>query len=335
MAAASPPGKVGVPAAVWVIGAVLGGALLWAYWPTLGALITRWGNDPQSSHGFIVPLFAAIVLWTRRATFPTGTWAINPWGLAFVVAAAVLRLGGAYIHLDWFDGFSLLLSLVGVVVLAGGWQLVHWAWPGLVLLMFALPLPYQAEIALAGPLQRAATVSATYALQTLGYPAVAEGNVIVIDDLRIGVVEACNGLGMLSVFFALSTAIAFVIQRPTYEKVIVFLSAIPVGLVVNLIRITVMGWAHLTFGPRVTETLFHGYPGWLLMPLLALLALWLELALLKRLIVVKAATKPVPVLLPQPVAPATAPAASDRAGLRTRVVAQPEPLADSHARTGR
>ena len=67
-----------------------------------------------------------------------------------------------------------------------------------------------------------ATLAATYALQTLGYPAVAEGNVIVvIDDLRMGVEDACNGLGMLDgVLRALSTAVALVIQRPLYEKII-------------------------------------------------------------------------------------------------------------------
>ena len=67
--------------------------------------------------------------------------------------------------------------------------------------------------------------------------------------------------------FALSTAAAFVIQRPLYEKVIVFLSAIPIGLVVNLIRITVMCWAHITFGRHIADAPFHDYAGWLMMPL--------------------------------------------------------------------
>ncbi len=312
----------------------LGGCLLWAYWPTLLALENRWANDPQSSHGFLVPLFAAIVLWTRRESFPAGPWTIGPWGLAVVVVAALLRLGGAYIHVDWFDGFSLLLSFVGVVILAGGWKLLRWAWPGFALLLFALPLPYQVEIALSAPLQRAAAVSASYALQTLGYPAVAEGNVILIDDLRIGVVEACNGLGMLTAFFALSTAVAFVIGRPRYEKCIVFASAIPIGLLVNLIRITAMGCAYKTFGQQLTDALFHDYAGWLMMPL-AMLSLWLELLVLKRLLVDKAAARPIPVVLPRPLAEPTAPAASDRSGPPTQLVAQSAPVTDGLGPSGR
>jgi len=321
------PRKDRVPASPVAIFAGLGVCLLWAYWPTLLKLENRWATDPQSSHGFLVPLFAFIVLWTRRASLPARPWTIQPWGLAFVVAAGLVRLGGGYLHLDWFDGFSLLVSLAGVIVLAGDWPLLRWAAPGLVLLLFMLPLPYQVEIALAGPLQRAATVAATYALQTLGYPAVAEGNVIVLDAQRIEVATACNGLGMLSAFFALSTAVALLIERPRYEKCIVFASAIPLGVLVNLIRITATGWAYHAFGSRVAEALFHDYAGWLMMPL-ALLALWLELLLLKQLLVDKAAARPVPVVLPRPPAP---PATPDRSGPHTQLVAQAAPLADAPA----
>src|ERR1700722_4296629 len=120
MSAASPHRKDGVSASHLAIMAGLGGCLLWAYWPTLLALENRWANDPQSSHGFLVPLFAAIVLWTRRSTFSTEPGAVNAGGLVVICAAALLRLGGASIYIDWFDCFSLLFSLVGVGVLAGG-----------------------------------------------------------------------------------------------------------------------------------------------------------------------------------------------------------------------
>ena len=85
-------------------------------------------------------------------------------------------------------------------------------------------------------MQRLGTIVSTFALQTLGLPAVSEGNVILIDDLHIGVLEACNGLGMLSAFFAISTTVALVIRRPLADRVGVFLSAIPIGVLMNLIR---------------------------------------------------------------------------------------------------
>jgi exosortase/archaeosortase family protein len=135
---------------------------------------------------------------------------------------------------------------------------------------------------------------------------------------------------MLSVFFALSTAVALVVRRPRYEKVVVFLSAVPVGLAVNLVRITATGWAHQTFGSHVAKVLFHDYAGWLMMPL-ALAVLGLELALLRRLVVRRKVAGPVPVLGPPGSAQITAPAAPDLAGARIRHLSQPVPVAADRA----
>ena len=90
-----------------------------------------------------------------------------------------------------------------------------------------IPLPYRFEVALAGPLQRIAVISSTYLLQTFGLPAVAEGNIILLSEARIGIVEACSGLRMLVVFFALSSAVALVIRRPFWERAVVVASAMP------------------------------------------------------------------------------------------------------------
>ena len=64
-----------------------------------------------------------------------------------------------------------------------------------------------------------ATTASTYLLQTLGFMAFAEGNVIQLNEARIGVVEACSGLSMLITFFALSTAAALVVKRPLLDRI--------------------------------------------------------------------------------------------------------------------
>jgi exosortase len=145
---------------------------------------------------------------------------LSLWGGAVALLAAALAWA------DW-------PTLVG---LAERWPALRWAWPAAAFLLFMLPLPFGAENLLAGPLRRLATVCTTYALQTAGLPAVAEGTVIVIDDLRVGVAEACSGLGMLFTFFALSTAVAFVVERPWWQKAVLFLSAVPVGVAMNVAR---------------------------------------------------------------------------------------------------
>jgi exosortase len=120
-------------------------------------------------------------------------------------------------------------------------------------------------------------------LQTVGLPAVSEGNIILIDDLRIGVVEACSGLGMLMTFFALSTAVALMARRPLWERLMLIVSAVPIGVCINVVRITATGILHRTVGSNVANAVFHDLAGWLMMPL-ALLLLWLEMRYLARLL---------------------------------------------------
>jgi exosortase len=273
------------------------GGLLWSYWPALCSVEKRWSSDPQYSHGYLVPAFALLVLWFRRKGMPavTPSW----WGAAGLTAAAVLRLTGGIFYFDWFEGMSFLLSLLAVGVLLGGWRFGFWLCPAAAVLLFMFPPPFQAETALAGPLQQLATTVGTYALQTAGFAAVAEGNVIVVGDLRIGVLEACSGLGMLSAFFALSTTAALIVRRPLFERVMIFLSAAPIGVLMNLVRITATAYVYCTLGAVAAHTFFHDLAGWLMMPL-AFAALWLELALLGRLFVaVPNAVGPVPLTLPR------------------------------------
>ncbi len=256
--------------------------LLWAYWPALTGLTQRWLSDARYSHGLIVPLLALLVWWVRRRARPLLEKQPSWLGLPVLVSGASLRLIGAYYYLDFFDGLSLLPMLLGMVLLIGGWPLARQMTPAIGVLFFMLPLPFQLEGAVSAPLQRLGTVVSTFALQTLGLPAVSEGNIILIDDLSIGVLEACNGLGMLSAFFAISTTVALVIRRPLLDRLTVFLSAIPIGVLMNLLRLTATGLVYAVIGAPAAQTFFHDLAGWLMMPL-ALAAVGLELFLLRRL----------------------------------------------------
>jgi exosortase len=253
----------------------------------------RWAGDPQYSHGFLVPVFALVVLWSRRERLPRQLGSSPWWGFGLLALAGLMRFAAAYFYLEPLDGLSLLPVLFGLCLVLGGVPLVRWCWPAVAFLGFMLPLPFQVEMALSGPLRRMATIASTFALQTLGFPALAEGNIIYIDDVRLGVIDACNGLGMLFTFFALATAAALIIDRPLLDKGVVLVSAIPIALIVNIIRITATGVAHLTLGQEFGKLLMHDLAGWLMMPL-ALGLMWLELWFLSRLLVEEGPAAPVP-----------------------------------------
>jgi exosortase len=284
MTSQSPSPSLTLSRRLLVAPAALGVALLWAFWPTLAELARRWSSDPQYSHGYLVPVFAAALLYMRRSMCAQLEPGFHWWGLALLALGLGVRFAGEYLYMDWLEAAALLPCLAGLTVLLGGKPALRWAWPAIAFLAFMVPMPFSVEKALAHPLQRVATVSSTYAMQTLGLPALAEGNVILVGDSRIGVVEACSGLSMLVIFFALSTAVTLLIERPLWEKLVLVASAVPIALVANITRITVTGILHETVGHKVADLVFHDLAGWLMMPY-ALVLLWLELKILKRAIV--------------------------------------------------
>ena len=262
---------------------LIGTSLLWSYWPTLGEMATRWTHDPRYSHGYLVPVFALYLLWSRRhlrSDHLGSRWM----GVILIAAGCALRWLGAYCYISWFEAISLLVSLTGLVALCCGWAALPWAWPSLAFLIFMVPLPYRAETALGFPLQRMATEASTYALQVFGLPAFSSGNTIVIDDFRIGIIDACNGLGMSYMFLALSVAAAVIVRRPLADRLLLIASAIPIALAMNVARIVATGLLHVMIGRRVADAVYHDLAGWLMM-LLALAILFVECRLLPYLFI--------------------------------------------------
>ena len=276
---------------------LLGVALIWSYWPSVTDMTTRWSEDPRYAHGYLVPVFSFALAWSRWQP-EVATAGSRAWGVVWLAAGAGLRLVGTLVYFDWLEAVSLLPSLAGLCLLLGGWGSFRRTWPAIAFLGFMLPLPYQVEMALGWPLQRIATRASAYALQILGMPALEEGNLIRMKEVTIGVVEACNGLGMLVVFFALATGVALVSRRTSLERIVVIASAIPIALIANVARITLTGVLHETVGERIANLVYHDLAGWLMMPL-ALALLGIELQVLSRLTV--EATPPLRAAsLPQP-----------------------------------
>jgi exosortase len=263
---------------------VLGAAVGWVFWPSLVELVEVWHSDPQYSHGYLVPGFALVLLWLRRDRCAVTALRPSWWGLLFLAAGCLVRLAGGYYYFFWLERVALLPVLLGVVVSLGGWPALRWSWPALAFLIFMVPLPSWLASALGSPLQRVGTLASSYLLEVLGVPAVTEGNVIVLRDVDLGVVEACSGLHMLITFFAVAAAVALVVKQPLRVRVPLFLSAAPIAVLVNVLRITATGFLHETVGSRVANLVFHDLAGWLMMSV-ALALFWLVNLFLCRVVV--------------------------------------------------
>jgi exosortase len=276
------PPSTRLPVGLLVAAAV---AVGWAFWPTISWMAEKWSSDPQYSHGFLVPLFSGYLLWraAKAGRLSAGHPSVLLGGLILALAVGVRWLAGGLLF-QQLDCLALLLSLVGLAVAGGGVRLARVAAPAVIFLIFMVPLPYDVERNVGGPLKVVATQSSTFLLQTLGYPAIAEGHVILIDDVRLGVVDACSGLKMLMTFAAFAVGAVLLTDRSRFEKLMILLGIVPIAVVTNVLRITATGIAHTITHDKATVDFLHDLHGWLMMPV-GLGLLGLQLWCLSRLVV--------------------------------------------------
>lgn len=258
---------------------------VWAFAGTLANLVHAWRTNDQYSHGFLVPVFALVLLWLRRDKLdPVAARPGLVIGTMLLALGLGLRLAGVYRYYLWFDAIAIVPCVAGLFWMLGGSTAWRWAWPAILYLVFMIPLPYRFSTALSAPLQSLATTASTFIMQTLGLPALSEGNVINLNEARLNVIEACSGLRMLVVFVALSAAMALLTRRPLLDKLILLLSAFPIAVVSNILRITATGILYETTNSKTANVFFHDLGGWLMMPM-GLLFLAVELKILSHLFV--------------------------------------------------
>lgn len=291
------------PVAFW--GAGLLAALLLAvlYADSLVYLVEQWVEDDNYSHGFFIPLIAALLIWWRRDRMAAAGIAPSWWGVAITAVGLALFLAGHLATLYVVLHLSLWLVLVGLFLAAVGprasWEA---AFPlGYLLTMF--PLPQMLQQNLSASLQLLSSAFGVGCLQLIGVTAFREGNVIDLGPIQLQVVEACSGLRYLFPLTSLALLCGYLFQDRMWKRILLVASAIPIAIALNGIRIGVIGSLVEWQGPGAAQGFMHFFEGWVVFVLsLALLAG--EMAVLARI----GRLRPDP---RQPV-PATTPAGYDR-----------------------
>jgi exosortase len=260
--------------------------LVAAYWDMFSLTSAAW-SEGLYSHGWIVPLFALALLWLRWEPFRPVPDRERWLGVLLLAIGLSARLFAAEYAFNPIDRLSFIPAIFGAFLIAGGFRTIRCAWPALVFLVFMFPLPTALEVGVLGRLQTMASISSTFVLQVLGVSAFRTGNLISIPGMStpLTVADACSGLRMATIFGALAVAMVFVIERPWWDKLVILLSAIPIALIVNIVRITATGLLYMAAGQDniAVQKICHDYAGLVIMMPLALALLWLELQILERI----------------------------------------------------
>jgi exosortase len=251
-----------VPLSVWQV-FLLSSLLFWLYFATLHRLVLQWWHDPNFSHGFFVPLFAAFVLWRERSRL--ATIQLRPsWSGLFLLLLGLLMLVLGQMGAELFlSRVSLLIVIAGLIVLLAGWSffravLFPWAF-----LLLMIPIPEIVFGQITFPLQILASKVASTALPWLGVPVLREGNVIILPTMSLEVADACSGIRSLMTLATLAVIYGYLSEHSTSLRVLLALASLPIAVAANSLRIVGTGMLVQYWDADKAQGFFHEFQGWL------------------------------------------------------------------------
>ena len=257
------PLRIGTPARLYTLFAITAVAAILPFAHVLGDLYDIWNLKPEYSHGLVIPLLSAFLIWRQREQLRglpfTGSWR----GLWLIALGLVLRIIGAATTMHTFEHYAFLLVLYGLVLSLTGPVIFRRLWMPLVMLLFAVPLPSFFNNSLSLHLQLLSSELGVRVIRAAGVSVLLEGNIIDLGSYQLEVAEACSGLRYLFPLMTLSFLIAYLFNGPTWKRAIIFLSSIPVTVLMNSLRIGFIGITVDRWGSSMAEGALHDFEGWL------------------------------------------------------------------------
>jgi exosortase len=246
----------------WVLLALLATGTATLYLKVVPDMVSDWWKDPNFSHGFLVPVFSAYLIWERRDTlklFPDRDTSLA--AFFFVIVAMVMIVVGKAGSEYFTMRSSLVVLIFGLSrIILGREEFRKCLFP-LAFLLFMVPIPYILYDAIAFPLKMIASWFGEHSLMLIGVPVFREGNIIHLPNIQLEVADACSGIRSLMSLMALASVVAYFMGTGAIKGVALVASAVPISVVTNSMRILITGILSYRFGQKAAEGFFHEFSG--------------------------------------------------------------------------
>jgi len=244
--------------------AILSGLFLSQYAAVLLHLVQQWWTDPDYGHGFFIPLFSGFVLWRERKRWLKSEIEFSSFGLPVMGGAIALFLLGS-LGAELFIGrLSMLVMLAGMILFLAGWKMLRAVAFPLGYLMLMIPFPVIIYNQITFPLQLIASRLATFGLELVQVPVLRDGNVLILSNYSLEVVEACSGIRSLMTLIALAVAYGYLMEPRRWVRYLLVVLMVPNAVASNAIRIMGAGVMAQRFGPSAAEGFLHTFSGGLI-----------------------------------------------------------------------
>lgn len=244
---------------------------------SMANLFQVWEQE-EYSHGYLIPFVALFLIWQKKDVLErlpfTGSWA----GLGFCVFGSLIFLAGDLSAVHIIGQYALVMMIAGLALALLGWQGFRVILMPLLILGFMVPLPGFLYGGLSNYLQLISSEIGVWVIRLFGISVYLEGNVIDLGSFKLQVVEACSGLRYLFPLMTFGFIIAYFFQAPLWKRAVVFLSTIPITILMNSFRIGVIGVMVEYWGQSMAEGFLHDFEGWVVFmacTVILLIEVWL------------------------------------------------------------
>lgn len=231
----------------------------------LDALLTAW-QLPEYSHGPLIPVLSALLFLRQLKEVPVDTGPKrHRWvGVTVILGAIAFGTLGKLANIDDIVAYATILWVGGILLVSFGWQTGKHFWPPVLHLVYMLPLPGVIYYKLTNSLQLISSEFGVYLLRLLSVPVFLEGNIIDLGVMKLHVADACSGLRYLFPILSFSYIFAVLYRGPTWHKAVLLISAAPITVLMNSVRIAIAGYIVNYYGSDWIDGFTHFFEGWVI-----------------------------------------------------------------------
>ncbi len=184
--------------------------------------------------------------------------------MRLVVVSLLLGALGTFSRIHDIVAYALILWVGGILLISFGWRTGRHFWPPVLHLVYMLPLPGTIYYKVSTSLQFLSSELGVWFLQLAHVLVFLDGNIIDLGVLKMHVAEACSGLRYMFPILSFSYIFAVLYRGPTWHKAVLLVSAVPIAIFMNSVRIAVAGIIVQYYGVEWLEGFTHFFEGWVI-----------------------------------------------------------------------
>jgi exosortase len=231
------------------------------YAPVVPRMVMQWYEDSNYSHGFLVPVISGYFLYQVLEDLKGTPVVPKNIGLAVIIMSLLMLIAG-YLGTEFFTmRMSLIVLLAGMVICFFGSAVFRKTALPIGFLFFMVPLPAIVYNSFAFPLKLFVAKYSVLFLKLIGIVVVREGNIIMFPNTVLEVADACSGMRSIMSLLALGVGIAFIALDTGWKRWVVALSAVPIAIITNALRVVATGILAQYWGAEAAQGFFHEFAG--------------------------------------------------------------------------